>query len=61
MSSLISEKELSDLLWKLMKEQGCVNPTTAKRIVMVHEHDVKIVAKKVIDFYKNSVSLDKVD
>ena len=44
-----------------MKEQGCVNPTTAKRIVMVHEHDVKIVAKKVIDFYKNSVSLDKVD
>ena len=54
MSSTLSEAELSALIWKLLKEQGCVHPLTAKRVVMVHEHDIKAVTKKLLTFIKTS-------
>ena len=50
----MNEADLSALIWKLLKEQGCLNPVTAKRVVLVHEHDIKAVTKKLLTFIKIS-------
>lgn len=55
----MNNQPLVDLLWKGLKEQGCVHPDTAVCIVMVHKHDVAAMVKANEEKIKQLVVVPK--
>jgi len=57
----MTQEKFVQLIWESLKKQACVNPNTAVRIVMLHEHDVKNAIRntpELLEFCKETENKD---
>lgn len=55
----MTKADLSTIIWEALKEQACVHPKTAARIVVLHKYDVEKAIKETPELLKLCEELPK--